>query len=411
MHDVLPDDFSYFDKIEKALKRVSCFFSFFRIETPIMEDVRIFERGTGMTSEVVQKQIFVVKSRGRKEGVMALRPEMTPGVVRAYVQNGLSYVVLPGKFYYFSPIFRYEQPQHGRFRQFYQIGLEIINTSDSAYDAQVISATVKILEDLRIKGFSIKINSIGCKVCRPSFVKKLKEYYKSNLSKLCRDCVKRYKINPLRMLDCKEEKCQVYKIKAPQTLDHLCVSCKNHFKTVLEYLDEMKVPYLVDSTLVRGLDYYSKTVFEVFVDGFDFALGGGGRYDYLSETLSGPRMGAMGMAMGVERLIEVMKQSQISGLPKIQPKVFLIHMGDQAKKKAMGLMEGFYKEGVNVRESLSKDSLKSQLRQADKEGVQIALILGQREVFEDVIILRDMKSGNQENVALRKVVEEVKRRI
>lgn len=409
MHDMLPNYFLYFDKVEKALKKVACFFDFSRIETPIMEDVRLYERGTGMTSEVVQKQMYMVRTRG--DEALALRPEMTPGVLRAYIQNNLSHSMSPGRLYYLSPVFRYEQPQHGRYRQLYQAGFEILNTADPAYDAQLISATFKLFEEVKLKNVIVKINSIGCKTCRANYVRKLKEYYRPKLSKLCGDCNKRFKDNPLRMLDCKNEKCQPFKANAPQTVDHLCSACKTHFKSVLEFLDEIKIPYLIDSTLVRGLDYYSRTVFEVYVEGFDFALAGGGRYDYLSETLSGPRMPSIGVACGVERIIEAMKAIEVAPMQKPRPKVFLIYMGDQAKKRAIGLMEDFYAGGVPLRESLSKESLKSQLRQADKEGVDFALILGQREVYEDVIILRDMKSGNQENVPIRKIVEEVKRRI
>ena len=409
MHDMLPSNFLFFDKVEKALKKIVCYYGFERIETPMLEDVRIFERGTGLTSEVVQKQMFTVKTRGGE--VMALRPEMTPGVLRAYVENGLSHTMSPAKFYYLSPLFRYEQPQHGRFRQFYQLGFEILGSDDAVYDAQTISAVYRTIGDLKLKNVMVRVNSIGCKTCRANYVKKLKEYYKDKLPKMCKDCNKRYSENPLRLLDCKEEKCQPFKAQAPQTLDYLCSACKHHFKLVLEYLDEMKIPYLIDSTLVRGLDYYSRTVFEVFIEGLDFALGGGGRYDYLSETLGGPRMAAVGAACGVERIIEALKLQEISPLMKNKNRVFLIYMGDQAKKKSLSILENLYDAGICVKEAFSKDSLKSQLRMADRERAELALILGQQEVFEDVIILRDMQSGTQESVPLRKIVEEVKRRL
>ena len=408
MHDILPDDFLYFDRVEKSLKSVSQFFNFSRMETPILEELKMFERGTGINSEVVSKQMFTVKTKGGD--VLALRPEMTPGVLRAYLQNGLNYVSNPGKFFYFSPIFRHEQPQAGRFRQFHQLGFEILSSDDPVYDAQVINASYRVITDLKLKNLIIKINSIGCKTCRPNYLKKLKSFYKDKLNKVCKDCRKRYTENPLRMLDCKEEKCQEVKINAPVSLDYLCSSCKNHFTLVLEFLDEIKIPYIVDSSLVRGLDYYSRTVFEIFTEGFDFALGGGGRYDYLSEFLGGPKLPAVGSALGVERIIEVMKAREIPGCPKNRFKAFLVYMGDQAKKRAVSLIDEFYQKGIPVRESFSKDSLKAQMKQADKEGVDFALILGQREVFEDVIILRDMKSGSQESIPLRKIADELKRR-
>lgn len=409
MHDLLPSDFLFFDKVEKALKKIVCYYGFERIETPILEDIKLFERGTGMTSEVVQKQMFSVKTRGGE--VLAMRPEMTPGVLRAYVENGLSHVMFPAKFYYWSPLFRHEQPQHGRFRQFYQLGFEVLGADDAVYDAQVISAVYRTMGELRLKNVMARVNSIGCKTCRATYLKKLKEYYRDKASKMCRDCNKRYSDNPLRLLDCKEGKCHPFKEKSPQTLDYLCSACKHHFKLVLEYLDEMRIPYLIDFTLVRGLDYYSRTVFEVFVEGLDFALGGGGRYDYLSETLGGPRMAAVGAACGVERIIEALKFQQIPALPKNKNRVFLIYMGDQAKKKSLSILESLYDAGICVKEAFAKDSLKSQLRMADKEKAELALILGQQEVFEDVIIVRDMQSGTQETVPLRKIVEEIKRRL
>jgi histidyl-tRNA synthetase len=409
MHDILPNDFLYFDKIEKSLKKIAGLTNFDRIETPILEDLKLFERGTGSTTEVVQKQMFTVKTKSHE--ILAMRPEMTPGVLRAYIQSGLSHVMSPARFFYLSPLFRYEQPQHGRYREFYQLGFEILGNDDAVFDAQIISGTHRLLSDLKVKNVMVRVNSIGCKTCRANYVKKLKEYYKDKLNKVCRDCVKRYSDNPLRLLDCKEERCQPFKAQAPQTLDYLCNACKSHFKTVLEYLDEMKIPYLVDFTLVRGLDYYSRTVFEFFVEGVDFALGGGGRYDYLSETLGGPRMAAVGVACGVERIIEVLKQQEVSPMGRTKSRVFLIYMGDQAKKKSLSILEELYDAGIGVKEAFSKDSLKAQLRVADREGSELALILGQQEVFEDVIIIRDMQSGTQESVPTRKLVEEVKKRL
>ncbi|MFA6495205.1 MAG: histidine--tRNA ligase [Candidatus Paceibacterota bacterium] len=410
MHDVLPADFAYIERFEKILKKVAAFYGFERIESPIAEDIKLFERGTGLTSEIVQKQMFMVKSQGG-EGVLALRPEFTPGVARAYIESGLVHTMLPAKFYYEGAVFRHEQPQHGRFRQLHQIGFEIFGSDDPAYDAQVVMGIYKLFDESKLKNVVIKINSIGCKNCRPVYVKKLKEYYKDKQGKLCRDCAKRYGDNPLRLLDCKEEKCALLKADAPQVLDYLCVPCKRHFTAVLEYLDATQVPYLIDQTLVRGLDYYTRTVFELFAEGFDGALAGGGRYDYLFETLGGPKLASVGAALGVERAVMALKAQNVPSLARSGAKALLIYMGDEAKKKAFVLLEEFYHAGIVVHEAFSRDSLKSQLRVADKEGVALALILGQREVFEEVIIVRDMKSGTQETVPLKRVVDEVKKRI
>lgn len=410
MHDVLPDDFAYVEKIEKALKKVAGFYGFDRIEPPLLEDVNLFERGTGTTSEVVQKQMFTLKA-GRGENDLALRPEMTPGVFRAYIQNGLNHTLIPGKFYYEGPMFRYEQPQAGRFRQFHQLGFEIINSGDPIYDAQIITASYRILDEIRLKDVMVKVNSIGCKACRVGYVKKLRDYYKDKVNKLCKDCQRRYKENPLRLLDCKNEQCQPFKEEVPLTLDSLCASCKKHFKLVLEVLDDTKLPYSVDPHLVRGLDYYTHTVFELFIEGLGFAVGGGGRYDYLAEMLSAPKMPAVGVALGIERLVEAMKAQNAAPAKPVRAHVFMVYMGDEAKKKAFSIMEEFYEAGIPVHEAFSRESLKAQLKVADKEGAELALILGQREVFEEVIIMRNMKTGAQETIALKKVVETVKKRL
>jgi len=410
MHDILPADFLYIERVERALAKVAHFYGFERIETPVLEDVRLFERGTGPTSEIVTKQMYVVKGK-RDTGVLALRPEMTPGVFRAYIQHGLSRLMMPGKLYYNGPAFRHERSQAGRFRQFQQVGFEVLGTGDPAYDAQVIMASWRLLSELKLKNVTVRVNSIGCGLCRPVYVRRLKEYYKKKISGACRTCQKRFKENPLRLLDCKEPKCQPLKEEAPVSLDSLCSTCKNHFTAVLELLEGTGAPYLVDQFLVRGLDYYSRTVFELFAEGIDAALGGGGRYDYLSEALSGPRMGAVGVALGVERIVEAQKTQSTVVLARSTPDVFVIYMGDEAKKKSFALIEEFYKEGLVARESFSRESLKSQLRAADKEKTRLALILGQREVFEEVIIVRDMRTGNQETVSLKKVVETVKKRL
>ncbi len=412
MHDILPSEQAWWDKIREVGQEVSNFYNFSRIDTPILEPVEIFERGTGATTDIVEKQMFLLKSRGRDR--LALRPEGTPGVMRAYIQHSLSRLGQPVKLYYFGPFFRYEQPQAGRYRQFHQIGFEILGgEDDSVYDAQIILATYRLAEKLKIKNLTIKINSLGCKNCRSIYRKKLQDYYKKVSGKICKDCRQRMSSNPLRLLDCKDENCQAIKNQAPTMLDYLCQSCRNHFRHVLEYLDDLGIPYNLDSYLVRGLDYYNRTVFEIFAENYSVSIGGGGRYDYLSEMLGVRKssLPAIGSSLGIERLIEAMKAQGINEPAKSRAKVFLVQIGKPAKKKSLCLIESFRSAGIKIIESLGKDSLKSQLRLADKEGVGMALILGQREVFEENIIIRDMKSGVQETVPLAKVVEEVKRRI
>ncbi|EKD23853.1 MAG: hypothetical protein ACD_81C00165G0004 [uncultured bacterium] len=410
MHDTLPEDQPLWEKVRLATRHIGEFYNFLRIDTPILESADIFERGLGEGTDVVEKEMFVVKTKGGDK--LVLRPEFTTAIMRAYYQHGLSQYGQPVKLYYEGPVFRYEQPQAGRFRQFHQIGFEILGAeSDPIYDTQAILGAYRLIEELKLKGVTVHINSIGCHKCRAAYIKKLEAHYKKNAQKTCKECKIRIANNPLRVLDCKDEKCQLIKADAPIILDYLDTECKTHFKKVLEYLDEVKIPYHIDSYLVRGLDYYNRTVFEFFAEGFDYAIGGGGRYDYLSETLKLGKLSAVGSALGVERVIEVLKASGRPVAAKGASKVFLVHMGDEAKKRGLSLIEEFRKAGMRVNESFGKDSLKSQLRVADKDQAHLALILGQKEVFEESIIIRDMEIGTQENVPLTRIVEEVKKRL
>jgi len=408
MRDILPQDQPYWDKVRKAVKDLADYYNFSRIDTPIVERAELFERTSGESSEVIEKQMFVFKDKDGNR--MALRPEGTAPVVRAYVQNGLSRLPHPLKLFYLCPMFRYEQPQAGRARQHHQAGFEIIgDNSDPIYDAQIILVAYRLAEELKIPKLSIQINSIGCKNCRPNYKKKLLDYYKNQ--EACKDCKRRLTINPMRVLDCKNEICQPIKQNAPTAIDGLCGYCNNHFKSVLEYLEELKLPYALNNSLVRGLDYYSRTVFEIVAEGVDVSLGGGGRYDYLVEQLGGRPTAANGVGIGIERLILAMQKSGVQLNPKVKPKVFFIQIGALAKKKSLPLIEGLRKLNIEVLESLGKESLKPQLRLADKETAKLALIFGQKEAFEDSIIIRDLQTGAQETVQLKKLVEEVKRRI
>lgn len=383
-------------------------YNFSRIDTPILEKAELFERGVGQATDIVEKQMFIVETASGEK--LALRPENTAGVARAYIEHGLSHLGQPLKLYYIGPMFRYEQPQEGRFRQFYQAGVEILGSdSDAIYDAQSILVCYRILEDLKINKLNIQINTVGCKNCRPLYRKKLQAYYKNK--NVCKDCKRRIVSNPLRVLDCKEKICQPIKKEAPTMLDNICGYCGNHFRSVLEYLDELKLPYVLNHSLVRGLDYYNRTVFEIYADGFDAALGGGGRYDYLVEMLGGRPTSAVGWAIGLERILMVLKKNNITFSQKCKPPIFFVHIGEQAKKRSLVIIEALRKGKIAVKEMLGRDSLKSQLRSADKEGSKLALIFGQKEAFEDSIIIRDLQTGAQETVLISKVVEEVKKRL
>ncbi|MEK9186055.1 MAG: histidine--tRNA ligase, partial [Patescibacteria group bacterium] len=365
MHDILPPDQPVWEKIRKVVAEVADSYNFWRIDTPIVEDADLFERPLGETSDVVEKQMFFVKSKG--DDRLVLRPEGTAPIVRSYIQNGLSHLGQPLKLYYEGPMFRYEQPQSGRFRQFHQAGFEVISTDDdSVYDAQVILACLRVLDGLKIKDLSLQINTIGCKTCRPVYRKELTDFYKNKIKDLCADCQRRLKTNPLRLLDCKNEKCSEIRKDAPAILDNICSYCRKHFRAVLEFLDELKIPYMLNNHLVRGFDYYTRTVFEIFTEGFDFALGAGGRYDYLLELLGGRPTPAVGGSLGLERIVEVIKNRAINIGGKKKTKVFFVYIGDVAKKRGLSIIESLLKTGIDVQESLGKESLKAQLRNADK---------------------------------------------
>lgn len=412
MHDVLPSDEAYWDKIEGVVRSLAAEYGFSRIEPPVMEFAELYNKTSGEESDVVQKEMYTLKTKGGD--VLALRPEYTPGICRAYMQNGLSRLGQPQKLVAMGPIFRHERPQLGRMRQFTQIDFEVLGgVSDPIYDAEVIAIFSDLLNEIKLKNPTVKINSIGCRVCRPIYKKQLTAYYKSHEKELCEDCVRRLATNPLRLLDCKEPKCVALKEHAPNFLDKLCSMCSAHFKGVLEYLDEVKIAYELDHHLVRGLDYYSRTVFEMYAEGGEAqigALAAGGRYDYLMETIGGHLTPAIGGAAGVERLIAALRAKEISFAGKNRQRVFLAHAGELAKKKSFALLKGLRNKGIVVVEALAKESLKAQLKAADKEGIGLALILGQKEIYENTVILRDLVSGAQEAVSIDKLPDEIKRR-
>jgi len=421
MHDVLPEDQFLYERIYGVVDDVAKFYGFGKIETPMVEDAALYEKSTGATTDIVEKQMYAFKTKGGD--ALALRPEFTPGIVRSYIQHGMINLPQPVKLYSYGPLFRYEHPQAGRFRQFRQLDFEVFGEQSAAIDAQIIQIFYAILKDLKFSHLIIEVNSIGDNQCRPYYKKLLSNYLRPRQNSLCADCRRRIRENPLRTLDCKEEKCQRVRSQAPQIIDHLCEECKTHFKSLLEFLDEADLPYHLDPYLVRGLDYYTKTVFEVFSDKVmegtsvegevvqRSALVGGGRYDALARMLGGKDVPASGAAAGVERILSLMKEMQLAGVPEQPVKVFLAQLGDLPKKKSLKLMEEFRKARIPIAESLGRDSLRTQLARADKLEVEYTLILGQREVLDGTIVIRKMDTGEQQNVKSENVVEEIKKRL
>lgn len=427
MRDVLPEEQVYFEKIQSVAEGILNFYRFQKIDTPILEYTDLFSKGTGLTTDIVQKQMFNLKTKGGD--LLTLRPEFTPGIVRSYIENGMQSWPQPVKMYSFGPVFRYEHPQAGRFREFHQFNLEVVGEGSPIIDAQIIQIFYNILKELKLKNLIVEINNIGCNQCRPYYKKLLVNYFRSRESALCADCKRRLKENPLRVLDCKEEKCKRVVSQAPQIIDHLCEECHQHFKSLLEFLDEIELPYRLNPYLVRGLDYYTKTVFEIFAEEEKqvpkegenpsgdlepaprVALVGGGRYDGLVKLLGGDDICAIGGSLGAERVLSVLKEKGISFQKEETYPVFLAQLGDLAKRKGLRLLEEFRKEKIRVAESFGRDSLKAQFRLADRTGAIYTLLLGQREALEGTVIIRDMKTGKQETVKLEKAVEEVKKKL
>ncbi|MBI4434558.1 histidine--tRNA ligase, partial [Candidatus Uhrbacteria bacterium] len=392
-----------------------------RIDTPILEETSLFVRSVGRASDIVEKEMFSFTDQGGDH--VSLRPEGTAGVVRAYIEHGMLNQPQPMKLWYAGPMFRYDRPQSGRLRQFHQFGFEVLGEQHPATDAELITIGMNFFQALAIP-VSVQVNSIGCPVCRPPYELELETYLRGHRTDLCEDCKRRMQRGAfLRVFDCKQDQCHRLQDGAPQVVDWLCEECKKHFIRVLEYLDELEVPYALSPFLVRGLDYYTKTVFEfwpVVAEGTtaptaQSALAAGGRYDGLTESLGGRPTSATGVAFGIERIILKMKEAIADGrllAPATPaPTIYLAQLGDQAKRKAMRLFEQLRRDGFSLAANFAKDSLKGQLEHANRVGVRLTLILGQKEVIDGTIIVREMSSGIQEIIAFEKVVPEVRKRL
>lgn len=414
MRDILPAEEFVWDYVLDKAGKLCKEFGFGKIGIPILEHSELYMRGVGQTTDVVEKEMFSFKTRGGDE--VSLRPEGTAGVIRAYIENGMNKWSHPVKLYYEGPMFRYENPQMGRYREHHQFGFEIIGDNSPAIDAQIIYLAWKIFQKMGIKSITIQINSIGCNECRPIYKNLLNDYYRMKINKLCVDCKRRLIKNPLRLLDCKEEKCMRVASSAPQIIDHLCEECHNHFKNVLEFLDELELPYVLNSNLVRGLDYYTKTVFEIWSDGMDMearqsSLGGGGRYDDLAKCLGGEHTPAVGFSFGIERAVEFLLKNGFNPEQQIEKEVFLVQLGNLARKKMLKLFDELIDKNISVGESMGRNSIKSQLRMANRFGSKLALIVGQKEAIDNTVIIRDMESGMQEIVKTEELADEVKKRL
>ena len=402
--DILPEEQVYWRYIEQKVVNICQLYGYERIDSPVFEDTGLFTRSVGQGTDIVEKEMYTFADKGGNK--ITLRPEGTAPVCRAYLEHGLHNRPQPIKLYYLCAIFRYERPQAGRYRQHYQFGCEAIGDDDPTIDAEVIDLAWQFYLSLGLRHLTLQLNSIGCKQCRPRYLRALKDYYANYSKELCADCKVRLKRNPLRLLDCKKSSCQQGADAAPRSVDHLCPQCQTHFNRLKECLKLLEIPFAVNHRLVRGLDYYTRTVFEIQPEaaGTQSTLCGGGRYDDLIEELGGKPTPAIGFAMGIERIILNLKQQAIPIPPLPGPRVFIANIGDEARDEAIKLASRLRQSGVGIIVATGNKSLKAQLRQANNLGVRYAVIIGEEEVKSGTASFRDMTTAEQKTVTASQLV-------
>lgn len=412
MRDLLNEEYYAFQGFFEKAQEVAVYYGFKPIETPILEHEEVFTSGIGAGTDIVDKEMYTLKTKGGDH--LALRPEHTASLIRAYIEHGMQNMPQPVMFYKYGPVFRHDKPQRGRYRQFSQFDMDSLGSDKSIMDALVIKAGMSILEESGATNLSLDINSIGDKECRSGYIRELTSYYRKHLSELPTVDRERLKINPLRILDSKEEKTKEINEQAPDSISFLCPSCKKHFKEVLEYLEEMNIPYNINKNLVRGLSYYTRTVFEVIEqnsgeDGAPLSIASGGRYDYLARQIGGKRdVPAVGFSIGVDRIVASPWYKKLAPRIMKKPKIYFIQLGTEAKLKSLNVIEILRKAHIPIAQSLSKDSLGSQLAIAEKLNIPYAIIFGVKEALDNSVIVRDMGNRSQDTVKLTKLLEYLK---
>lgn len=412
MKDILPPQSGLWQRAQRIAQNLSDAYGFEYFATPIVEAASLFVRAVGRGTDVVDKEMYLLEDRDG--GKLALRPEMTASVVRAYIMHGLQQLPQPVKIWNFGPLFRYDRPQAGRQRQFHQFDFETLGEKSPVIDAELIAVAYNFCRDLGLETV-VRVNSLGTPADRENYLVELVGYLRTKRAYLCEDCKKRLVKNPMRVLDCKEEGCVNVLTEAPQIVDWLSEESKGYFMSVLEYLDELSIPYVLTPTLVRGLDYYTHTVFELYEENIvnetaQMALGGGGRYDLLVEQLGGQPTPAAGFALGAERLMLALERKPVGEVvAKTGNSVFFAQLGEQARRRALFLLEEMRRDGITVQHNLAKSSLKAQLELANKNGATHTLILGQKEVQDGTVLIRNMESGIQEIVDQKKIKTALRR--
>ncbi len=398
--DVLPDEWPYWQYVRDTAERVCGLFGYHRIETPTFEHAGVYLRTVGAGTDIVEKEMYLFEDRGG--GRLALRPEGTAGVIRAYIEHGMASLSQPVRLAYVSPNFRYDRPQAGRYRQHTQFGVEAIGDGDPLVDAEVIDLLWTFLGELGLRDFILKLNTIGDQACRPAYIAKLREYYRPHLDAVCADCRMRFEKNPLRLLDCKEERCRPLIAGAPRQHDFLCDACRDHFARLRGYLATLGVEYTIDEQLVRGLDYYTRTVFECHprVEGSQSSMGSGGRYDGLCELLGGPPTPGIGFGAGIERLILNIKRQEVSVPGATAPDLYIAHLTPEAATAALRIARAVRAAGRQAMVGSAGKSLKAQMRHANARGARYVAIIGAEEMAVGEATLRNLADHSERRVRI-----------
>ncbi|MEE1076053.1 MAG: histidine--tRNA ligase [Acutalibacteraceae bacterium] len=398
--DVLPKDSHKWQFIEEIMRSEAAAYGFKEIRTPVFEHTELFQRGVGDTTDVVQKEMYTFNTKGGTS--ITLRPEGTAGAARAMLEHAIYNDGLPIKTYYFDSCYRYEKKQANRYREFHQFGVELFGTANPAADAEIISLASTLFDRLGITDLQLEINSIGCPTCRAKYHEALKAYFESSKSELCETCLSRLEKNPMRILDCKSPVCSEIAKNAPVVLDYLCDECSDHFTKVKSYLDSAEIPYVVNPQIVRGLDYYTKTVFEFVTTklGSQGTVCGGGRYDGLVEEIGGQHTPSLGFGLGMERLLALMDEQGIKIPAPNTCDLYIASMGDEAQKKAFNLTKEVREAMINVECDIVGRSLRAQMKYADKIGAKFSIVIGDNEIAENKAMLKNMETGERTEVSL-----------
>ena len=410
-NDFLPEDTYKWQYVENILRVLAAQYGFQEIRTPVFEATELFLRGVGETTDIVNKEMYTFTDKGDRS--MTLRPENTASTARAFIEHKMYGLPQPVKLYYMGPMFRYERPQKGRFRQFHQFGIEAFGSMDPALDSEVIALAMEFYKRLGLSGLKVRLNSVGCPKCRAEHKAKLQDMLRPHLDELCGDCKSRFEKNPLRIFDCKNEKCQALIDGAPTIADCLCDECRDHFEKVKIYLTAAGIPYEIDPRLVRGLDYYTKTAFEIILTeiGAQSAICGGGRYDGLIKDIGGDSTPGVGFALGLERVFAALAAHDIEIPAPGGADVYFIALGEAARKAAFSWLTASRGKGFRAEMDYMARSFKAQMKAADREKARYVVIAGENELEKDEIILKNMTDSSQETVKAKNVIEELIRRI